>query len=355
MPGSMSLEDAVNFAKAQGITDPQVGLQFLRNLAPSLNNEAKQQLAALKVENDMQKRELLHNEKVAALEETKKKEDRIAKSEVATLEERKRASMASEGIRQQLADAAKENAASKRRAQVENGESGGLTKQEVQYWAQVMGNGGALPPRMAKGDIRAISKAAANSDITPQEMLANKAAQAGRTSEQRTIGTTSANVSMAGFEAENAAKILHNQADQVYRTTFVPVNKALNAFNEGVGEPNVRAFGAAINTFVNTYARAISPKGVATVSDKDHARDLLSKADSPAAFTKIMSVLEQEMAMAQKVPQLARDKSRNESLGKTTTTQTFSNKDELQAAIKAGKIKKGDTFNDPSGNPHTVN
>ncbi|MES2729922.1 MAG: hypothetical protein V4621_07510 [Pseudomonadota bacterium] len=320
-PNSMSLEDAAQFIKAQGITDPQTGIQILDKLTPFLDKKAQREAQVIKLQQEF----MLER---AKLEERAREADLRSKDKNLSIEQqrewREQSVLARRDIAEQanetkrmlgfmMGSIAQQNANTRKEAA--GGGGGGLTPEEIKYWAGVQRAGGNLPPRLDKADQRAIMKEVAGGSVTPEEMLANRANQAGRTAEQRTIGTTAGNVSMAGFEAENAAKILHDQAQKVYRTTFVPVNKAINAFQEKTGDPNTRAFGAAINTFVNTYARAISPKGVATVSDKQHARDMLDKADSPKAFDAIMNVLEQEMAMAQKVPQMARDKARNETLG----------------------------------------
>lgn len=332
---SMSLQDAAQFIKSRGISDPVTGMQILEQLTPYLNRDAQQQQAEMKMQ-------LLHQERLGQLkqrenelEEASKQKD-LSREDKNKIEKEKLELRKEEiGFKRSMVDIARQNANTRASG---GGGGGGMTPDEIEYWAKVYRAGGTLPPRMDKGDVRAVMKATASGTVTPEQMIANKAGQAGRTSEQRTIGTTSANVSMAGYEAENAAKILEEQSGKVWRSSFVPINKALNSYREQTGEPDVRAFGAAINTFVNTYARAISPKGVATVSDKEHARDMLSKADSPQQFNAIMGVLKQEMSMAQKVPQMARDKSRSEQLG------TPNPHAEAPPPPKVGEVRKGYRF-----------
>lgn len=55
----------------------------------------------------------------------------------------------------------------------------------------------------------------------------------------------------------------------------------------------------ALNSLVNVYARAINPKGVATVDDKKHARELVNAAYSSGQLSGIFQVMDQEMAAAQ--------------------------------------------------------
>ena len=53
-----------------------------------------------------------------------------------------------------------------------------------------------------------------------------------------------------------------------------------------------------LNAIVNTYARAINPKGTATVSDKNHAREILNVAMSKGQLNEAFNVMNQEMGAA---------------------------------------------------------
>jgi hypothetical protein len=63
----------------------------------------------------------------------------------------------------------------------------------------------------------------------------------------------------------------------------------------------------------------VNPSGVATVSDKEHARDMLSVADSPDQVKAIIAVLDREMTAAQKSPKHVREDQRKEITGKKAT------------------------------------
>jgi hypothetical protein len=119
---------------------------------------------------------------------------------------------------------------------------------------------------------------------------------------QRALGTRTANFGMAKAEADEMAAIVLQTSDAYGRAEFQPINKALNAWETNTGGTEVRQFGAAINSFINAYARAISPTGQVTVSDKNHARELLSAADSPAQVRAVMATLKQEMEAAGRAP-----------------------------------------------------
>ena len=119
---------------------------------------------------------------------------------------------------------------------------------------------------------------------------------------QRSLGTRAANFGMAKAEADEMAAIVLQTSEAYGRTNFPPINKALNYFETNTGGTEIRQFGAAINSFINAYARAISPTGQVTVSDKNHARELLSAADSPAQVRAVMATLRQEMEAAGRAP-----------------------------------------------------
>ncbi len=60
------------------------------------------------------------------------------------------------------------------------------------------------------------------------------------------------------------------------------------------GDPALKQFVAANNTIINTFARAISPTGSPTVSDKEHAREMLSTADSPEAYAAVLQQMQKK-------------------------------------------------------------
>jgi len=307
-PNSMSIDDAAKFIKGRGIDDPIAAMQVLERLTPYLNNVAKQEAAQYKAQlAQMQAAEKSRHDQ--AMEGTAQQRADTAKEDVKSKVE----------TRPIFAGAASTNAsANKTRSDATARDAGGkLTPEAIDYWRDVLRYGGSLPPRMGKGDIAQIVEGVATGTgkISPKEMLENKSDQAGITSEKRALGTQVANVNLAGGEFENASKIAKTLSDKYDRTSFPGINKALNAFETQKGDPNIRAFGAAINTAVNSYARAINPKGVGTVSDKEHARELLSTADSKESFDAVMAVLDQEVEKAKTVGATVKGDLRKQNIG----------------------------------------
>ena len=117
------------------------------------------------------------------------------------------------------------------------------------------------------------------------------------------------------------------------------------------GDPEARQFGAALNSFINAYARAVSPIGTPTVSDKDHARSMLSTADSHEALVAIMNQLKRGWTLLapRRAPcrsRCANDRARTPHGCAIASNQmpTFGSEADAAAAAKAGK--------DQAGRPH---
>lgn len=141
--------------------------------------------------------------------------------------------------------------------------------------------------------------------------------QAGRNAEffgtkagHRTLGTRSANIELAATEFQQVLPVVERASAAVNRTQYPDLNKIIQAYNEKTGDPNIVAFGGAVNTLVNLYARAISPTGQPTVSDKDHAREILQKSWSAGQFNAAVGMMKQEIDAALASPEKVREEMR---------------------------------------------
>lgn len=179
--------------------------------------------------------------------------------------------------------------------------------QQLEYWAEVMRRGGTLPPGLARGPggsafVREVTRRAAAGDTSPAEMMANQAGFAGEKAGQRTLGTRTANIEMAGTEAANLAPVAIAASEKVDRTQYPTLNRLVLAAERGTGDENVTRLAVATNSLVNAYARAISPSGVGTVSDKDHARAILDDAYSKGQYKSAVGMMLQEIEQARRSP-----------------------------------------------------
>jgi hypothetical protein len=136
---------------------------------------------------------------------------------------------------------------------------------------------------------------------------------------QRTLGNRQANIELAATEFKQVLPIVQQASEAVDRTNYPDLNKVIQAFQSRTGDPNVVRFGSGVNTLINLYARAISPTGVPTVSDKDHARDILNKAWSQGQFTAAVSMMQQEINAALQSPEKVRDEMRKRFIGGVQT------------------------------------
>lgn len=184
------------------------------------------------------------------------------------------------------------------------------------------GSGGGVPP---SGDVDAMAEAVAAGKVDPKslslksgyraaviekalkinpdyDMKNYTADNAYGTSGMRAAGTAAANSSIAATAAQGGADILMNASAKVPREKLRSWNKLVLAGETEANDPATGAYLTAINTFVNEYARAINPKGTATVADKQHARELLAASDSPQALEAKVNVMRQEMQRARQAP-----------------------------------------------------
>lgn len=134
------------------------------------------------------------------------------------------------------------------------------------------------------------------------DLAALNAEFAGLQAGERTLGTRTANVEMASTEAQQLIPLALSASKAVSRTQYPTINSVVMAAQEGTGDENVVRLGVAVNGLVNTYARAISPTGTPTVSDKDHAREILNKAWSSGQFSAGVDQMQKEIAAARKSP-----------------------------------------------------
>lgn len=139
-----------------------------------------------------------------------------------------------------------------------------------------------------------------------RDIAAQNAEYFGTKAGQRAAGTRIANVEMAVQEARNLVPLALDASAKVARSGLLPFGKAQVMFNTQTNDPLLGQFAAANNALINTYARAISPSGVPTVADKEHAREMLSTAKDQRSYAAIVKQMDKEMSAAQEAPQHVR-------------------------------------------------
>lgn len=151
-----------------------------------------------------------------------------------------------------------------------------------------------------------IRETAREQGMSGAEIAAAIAEFGGIKSGERALGTRTAQIGMAGAELEKVLPLARKASDALPREKFVPYNQAVQMAQKAGSDPAIRKFVAANTTLINVYARAISPTGVPTVSDKDHAREMLSEAFDQPSYNAVLDQMEAEVAAAKASPGIVR-------------------------------------------------
>lgn len=196
----------------------------------------------------------------------------------------------------------------------------GLTDDDLKFMArQYLAGDKSVMQNLGRGaqgsrDIVALRKAireeAESKGMKPDEVASTIAEFEGLKAGERALGQRTANAGMAVNEASQFADLALQASNKVDRTKYPSLNKVLQAAEKGTGDPAIVEFGAYNNSLINAYARAISPSGTPTVSDKDHAREMLATAYSKGQYAAVVGAMKKEMAAAQKSPGMVREEFR---------------------------------------------
>jgi hypothetical protein len=147
-----------------------------------------------------------------------------------------------------------------------------------------------------------IAKQAKDQGLTGADLAALRIGVGGEKAAARTAGTKATNVALAASEAQQTFPLVREASAAIPRTEMPAINKLMEAAQTGTGDPRWITLGTALNTAVNAYARAVSPSGTPTVSDKQHARDLLGAHLTDGQIGAALDIMNKEMQAAQEAP-----------------------------------------------------
>ena len=220
------------------------------------------------------------------------------------------------------------------------------------------GNAGAANRAALRG---AIETRAKELGMNGRDIATAVAEYQGLTAGERSLGTRTATMGMAVSEAKQLIPQVLKTSEAVSRTEFPSINQLILAGEKGTGDQNVVRLGIALNSFINVYARAISPTGVPTVSDKDHARDLLDSAWSKGQIGAGMDQIEKELEAAAHAPGVVRQEFRESGATQVSQPQigTTFGASALPSGIPAGSQQVGTkdgnpVYQAPDGNRYMV-
>jgi hypothetical protein len=303
--GPLSIQSAIDVLQKQGLegADLMAGLQQLQ---PLLDSQAKAQAAQLEQQFNNQLKIQAVQDRHDALDEKRREADQRAADRALDRQDRAAARAESNALRGESIALRKSVIASN------NGDDAKFSPEDLKFLAeQARAGDTSVYQNLGRGAQGAKNIIALRREVMKQsraageggaDVAASNAGFQGEKAAARTAGTKAANVALAVGEAQKTFPIVRETSAALPRTQFPGVNAALQAAQTGSGDPKVVAFGTALNTAVNAYARAISPSGTPTVSDKEHARALLSTANTPEQVDAVLKVMEKEMAAAQEAP-----------------------------------------------------
>lgn len=225
----------------------------------------------------------------------------------------------------------KESDTEKRTALMERkqlaGESAGLDQDTLEMMAdQYLAGDKSVFQNLGRGAqgsknieaLRAAVKTAAEArGMSGRDVAAKMAEFSGLTAGERSLGTRTANIEMAVNEAYNMIDIAKQASHAVPRGQFKPWNQLVRGEKVVTNDPAYAKFAAATLAVVNTWARAISPSGVPTVADKEHAHQVLNTAQSSEAYDAVLDQFKSEIEAARKAPSQVRREFREGVSGKS--------------------------------------
>lgn len=363
-PGSMTLADAAQFIKAQGITDPTTSIQILEKLTPYLDQQAQQQANQLK-------QQQLQQDKERALQEKAREADQRSRDTNLSREDRREAQKEANETRKMLgltmASIAQQNANTK--AANAGGAGGAATGKDGQpapgveaaSWDYLIK--GTNPP--SRGGVysavmKNVEKIAKDNNMSVQELTSASADVKTKLAAKRSFEVRAQNMERA--ENQILAEIpLAEQAIKGLNLSSIPAfQKGGLAALRATGDPRVTTLDQSLETIFNEFEgiKTGNP-GALNVSDVQNARHNIENATTEKQLNAAIAGMRRIMNNAKS----ALDKSRSDTMKgindsfkkEKSDVPVLSNQAELAAAIKSGKLKKGDTFTDPSGTAHTVN
>jgi hypothetical protein len=159
---------------------------------------------------------------------------------------------------------------------------------------------------------QAITKEAKAAGMTGPQIAAKMADYQGLTAGMRTSANISARVENAISEAKELAPLAIEAGRNVARSGFLPFGKAGVMFNTQTNDPELKKFVTANNGLVSAYAGAMARGQKPTVSDYDHAREILLAAQSQQAYEATVNQMFAEMNAASRAPQNVRSHLRDQ-------------------------------------------
>jgi hypothetical protein len=177
------------------------------------------------------------------------------------------------------------------------------------------GNSTALSG-LGYGQIGAVNRAKVWNEISRQikaaggdgrDLAAAHANFLADTAGARTAATREANVGASVAEAQQTFPLALDASNNLPRSSFVPWNKAVQAFEAGTSDPQLTRYVTALRGAITAYSQALSRTGVNTVHAQEAAETLLNQASGPEGIKAALDQMQKEMQAANLAPAMVRD------------------------------------------------
>lgn len=142
--------------------------------------------------------------------------------------------------------------------------------------------------------------------MQPGDIAATMANFGAQSAAARTSAVREANISASIEEAKQTFPMALEASKAVPRTSFVPLNRAIQMVQAGTSSPELARFVTANQAVITAYGQAMSRTGVNTVHAQEAAQHLLSTATSPEAYATVIDQLQREMDAAKVAPEMVR-------------------------------------------------
>jgi hypothetical protein len=168
---------------------------------------------------------------------------------------------------------------------------------------------------------------------TSAEITKFEGERAGATAEGGTVGRRAGNIAIAVQEAHDTIPNVMAAAEKSAGKGLATWNAVENKWNVEKGDENFAFYVQQMNSLINVYGRVISGGGKGTVSDAEHARQMLNPNMPLSAVKGALRGFSTEVDIAEKAPEKVRARMRG---NKETPAQT------TDAPPAAGSVIKYD-------------
>jgi hypothetical protein len=296
--GPLSFEHAVKLLSDQGLkgADLMAGLQQLQ---PLLDTQAKMQAAQVQQQftNELKLQQLqnAHDN----LEEKKREADQRAQDHKLDRADRAQARADSLAIRRDSLEL---------RKQIADMGNKKATDESIDFTAERILAGdpkATVGMGRDKATLRAVNDAVAakakERGIDATKFIQTQQDTSATNKAKQAAGSQAGKVATAAKEVDNFAPIAIEMSDKVPRTSFVFLNKGLEAARTQTSDPDMLRFIAANRSLATAYGMAIG-RGTTNVHAQQEAEKLLTSQTSPEGYKAIVGVIQREAKAAAAAP-----------------------------------------------------